>query len=135
MGLGLDEWIVYNVILPLLPVPLVYFGFWLLSIKRKVVEIIKDGQLCFFCTTLVAVAIRDLTNAYTTASIAWPLIGLIFILILSTFVYAVAVVGTAAGTIAEKDLSSPKRLAGASSLMVFTASVLVILIRWSWRLI
>jgi hypothetical protein len=48
-----------NVVLPLLPVPLAYFGAWLAGIRKRLLAILRDGPLCFYCTSLAAVCLND----------------------------------------------------------------------------
>jgi hypothetical protein len=86
------EWILYDVCLSLLPIPLVLLGTWLINTPRGLFAIIRDGQLCFYCTTLGAVAIRDVTKlARPGQPIAVWLAGILFCLILATFTYGIAV--------------------------------------------
>lgn len=43
------HWMIFNVILPLLSVPLVMFICKLNNISKNVFSIIKDGQICMLC--------------------------------------------------------------------------------------
>jgi hypothetical protein len=86
------EWLLYNTVFPLLPVPLVYIGSWMVGNSRKLLSIIRDGQLCFYCTTLSAVAIRDFVKVTgQSQSIAIPLAGILFCMIFSIFAYGIAI--------------------------------------------
>jgi hypothetical protein len=38
--------LVFNVVLPLLPVPLVMLGSWMIGKHKKLTSIVSDGQLC-----------------------------------------------------------------------------------------
>ena len=58
-GIQMVVWLFYNTVIPLLPVPLVLLGSWLIGANRNVLSLLRDGQLCFYCTALSAVAIRD----------------------------------------------------------------------------
>jgi hypothetical protein len=86
------EWLLYNTLFPLLPVPLVYVGSWMVANRRKWLSIIRDGQLCFYCTTLSAIAIRDFVKmAGQSQSIAIPLAGILFCMVFSIFAYGIAI--------------------------------------------
>jgi hypothetical protein len=94
------NWLIYNSVLPLLPVPLVYFGAWLIGTRRRILSIIRDGQLCFYCTSLSAASINDVfksgdTHANSTAGLA--IAAMIFCMILSTFTYGVAATHSGTG--------------------------------------
>ena len=87
------NWLIYNTVLPLMPVPLVYFGAWLIGTPKRVISIIRDGQLCFYCTSLAAVCVNDIVRSdkvHPNSTIGLAMAGLIFCLILSTFAYGVA---------------------------------------------
>jgi hypothetical protein len=87
------NWFIYNTVLPLLPVPLVYFGAWLIGTRKRVMGIIRDGQLCFYCTSLAAVCVNDIFKSgkqHESATIGLSVAGLILCLILSTFIYGIA---------------------------------------------
>lgn len=86
-------WLFYNTVIPLLPVPLVLLGSWLVGANRNILSLLRDGQLCFYCTALSAVAIRDvmLNSGQEGISIEIPLVGLLFCIIFSTFTYGIAV--------------------------------------------
>jgi hypothetical protein len=88
------NWLIYNSVLPLLPVPLVWLGAVLVGGYRTVLSIIRDGQLCFYCTSLSAVAINDIVKSgdiHQNSSAILSVAGLILCMILSTFTYGVAV--------------------------------------------
>jgi hypothetical protein len=53
------SWFFYNIVLPLAGIPLVMLGLWTIKSEKKFLTIIRDGQLCFFSTTLSAGAIHD----------------------------------------------------------------------------
>ncbi len=55
-------WLLYNTVIPLSPVLLVYTAFWLVGPKKKVRTIIRDAQLCFYCTSLAAVVINNVAS-------------------------------------------------------------------------
>jgi hypothetical protein len=55
------SWLLYEAVFPLSPVLLVWGGSSFLPKKKKgLFELIRDGQLFFFCTAMVAVLLRDL---------------------------------------------------------------------------
>lgn len=87
------NWLFYNSFLPLLPVPLVCLGLWIIGIEKKFVSIIRDGQLCFYCTTICAIALRDLIKVGRNqdTSVEFPVAFIITFMILTTFVYGIAV--------------------------------------------
>lgn len=86
------DWLFYNSFLPLLPVPLVCLGLWIIGIRRKFFSIIRDGQLCFYCTTTCAIALRDLIKAgKAQVSVEFPVAFIVTLMILTTFVYGIAV--------------------------------------------
>jgi hypothetical protein len=54
------EWLLYNTVIPLSPVPLVLIGGWLLGRAQHLFAVIRDGQLFFYCTGTIAILLRDL---------------------------------------------------------------------------
>ena len=56
------EWVLFNVTLPLLPVPLVWLIAWLTNKRRGLIAVLRDGQLCFYSTTLTAATIYDIAK-------------------------------------------------------------------------
>src|ERR1700737_736545 len=89
----MTNWLIYNTFLPLLPVPLVYFGTWLIGTRKRVMSIIRDGQLCFYCTSLAAVCVNDIfksSKVHANSTLGFAIAGLILCLILSAFTYGVA---------------------------------------------
>ena len=89
------NWVFYNALLPLLPVPFAWLATWLVGASRKLTAIIRDGQLCFYSTSLCAVALRDLLNLPDPSRTAWfdlYVAGVILCLVPSTFIYGVAMI-------------------------------------------
>jgi hypothetical protein len=124
------NWFIYNTVFPLSPVPLVYFGAWLVGTRKRVMAIIRDGQLCFYCTSLAAVCINDILKAgklpgNATVSIA----GLISCLIISTFTYGIA--ATTAATAQSPDSSGAPAVGelklGISSIATAIATTLLVM--------
>ena len=83
------EWLLYNVIISLLPVGLLLIFGWLIGKFQGLFTIIRDGQLCFYCTTTAASLIEDLSKKGALSGAV--LAGLILLIIFSTFVYGAAV--------------------------------------------
>ena len=52
--LELLQWLLYNSLIPLMPIPLVWFGAWLIGVDRDLLSILSNGQLCFYCTAISA---------------------------------------------------------------------------------
>jgi len=122
------NWLIYNSVLPLMPVPLVYAGFFVLGARKRVVDIIRDGQLCFYCTSLAAVCLNDIFKSgdiHANAAAGIYIAVLIFCMILSTFTYGVAATVTPAGALDEVKLGF---ISGAAAL---TTTLVVIYARSS----
>lgn len=106
------EWLAYNSLIPLLPIPLVILGCWAISVSIPWLLLICDGQLCFYCTTLAAATIADLVKtiqkggqgiteeqlAKASANEGIALLGLVICIILATYAYGIAVTTQAAAT-------------------------------------
>lgn len=118
------EWLFYNTFIPLLPVPLVMLGSWMKGANRHVFSVIRDGQLCFYCTALSAVAIKDIlaSSSAGLVLIRLPIGGMIFCMILSTFAYGIAVTS---------DDAEDNKLGIISLLASLTTTVLVVTTRKS----
>jgi hypothetical protein len=133
----MTEWLMYDVVLALLPVPLVFLGTWLIGTPRGLFAIIRDGQLCFYCTALGAVAIRDVTKVPRPGqSLAVSLGGIMFCLILSTFTYGVAVINATAPAPAVGIAQTDERRLGVTSVCVaITTTIIVAIVRKTMGLI
>jgi hypothetical protein len=90
--------LVFNVVLPLLPVPLVMLGSWMIGKHKKLTSIVSDGQLCFYCTGLAVATIYELLpvrfaeeKGVDLSVINILLLGMLVCIILSTFSYGIAV--------------------------------------------
>lgn len=124
------EWLFYNSVIPLLPVPLVVLGIWLKGLDLRILPILRDGQLCFYCTALSAVALRDILGANTQGiSIELSIGGIIFCIILSVYAYGIAV------TSENPDDKSSKRLAITSIMTAVTTTVIIANIRSTLNLL
>lgn len=124
-------WFFYNVLVPLAPVPLVYFGAWLLGAPKRLATIVRDGQVCFYCTTLSAACINDIVNFMDAAqkvgskphsTIGIAIAGAIFCIILSTFTYAVATIAADRASLDETKFAGTS-LATTVATIVIVASI------------
>jgi len=58
------EWLGYNFFIPLSPLVLVWAGGIIVPSKHKpMLSIIKNGQLFFYCTTILAILLKDIGSA------------------------------------------------------------------------
>ena len=85
------QWLFVNTVLPLLPVPFFYLTAW---IKRGASAIkwlppIRDGQICFYSTTIAILSIKDIFGTNPTGTL-W-FFGLVGCWLISTYVYSVSV--------------------------------------------
>ena len=126
----LFEWVAYNVLLSMLSIPLVILATWLGNNRKNLFDVIRDGQLCFYCTTTLATFLNDASskNALDRGILAACLV----LFILSTFVYGVATIytggaaiaaGPAAGA-AAAELQAKK--VGWTSLLCATATTILV---------
>jgi len=92
MPINIGLWVVWNTVLPLLPIPLFYIALWLLRGAINWVTPIRDGQICFYSTTISILTMKDILN--THASPVWAFVGLAACWILSLFVYCVSIFST-----------------------------------------
>jgi hypothetical protein len=83
------NWFFFNTVLSMLSVPLVMFAAWMTNKGKKLFTIIRDGQLCFYCTTTIATFLNDANNKGITSNF---IMLSIFIFLLSSFVYGIAAV-------------------------------------------
>jgi hypothetical protein len=94
------EWLLFNVALPLLPIPLIRFVSWLINKDHGFVAILRDGQLCFYSTTLTATTIYEIVNRdiargssqHSPAPLVLAVGGCILVFAVPAIVYGVAVV-------------------------------------------
>lgn len=119
-GVNLNDqfltWLLYEVVLPLLPVLLIYTGTWMFG-QARLFAVIRDGQLCFYCTTIVAVLLRDLVKKNT--AIASLVAVLVILMIFTTFIYGAAV-------LVERKPGDEKKM-GWTSILTCIATVLLVL--------
>jgi hypothetical protein len=63
------EWSFYSIVLPLMAVPLTYFGYWVANRRMQFFRLIRDGQLCFYSTTMLAVNLSDLLKVKSSTDV------------------------------------------------------------------
>src|ERR1700677_4274030 len=125
-------WLLVNTLLPLLAVPLTRFAFLLFSPNRGWIDIVRDGQLCFYSTTLCAVAIEEVYKAgQPTTSLLTVEVSLIMLVVITAFIYGVTVVGD---TMHPPPPGLPKAIGITSSLLTILTVVLIAIVRvhWNW---
>lgn len=115
----LINWLFFNTLLPLSPIFFVWVCFWLFGKRKDIFEIIKDGQVCFYCVATSSIAIGDLKKASFNTDMF--LIGFIAICLLSTLFYVIAISESAA---TEKKLQQNRF--GKVSVAMVVATVLVV---------
>jgi hypothetical protein len=88
-------WLVVNTAIPLLPIPLFYMFLWIfhgaIGAIRWVTPI-RDGQICFYSTTVAVLAVRDIYD--THVSLVWAFFGLVGCWIVSLMIYGFSVFTT-----------------------------------------
>ncbi|MDJ0902574.1 MAG: hypothetical protein QNJ55_27600 [Xenococcus sp. MO_188.B8] len=122
--LELLQWLLYNSLIPLMPIPLVWFGAWLIGVDRDLLSILSNGQICFYCTAISATAIRDIvTKAPESSQFMGVFVGgIIFCMILSTFAYGVA---ATVNHIDDNDSDKGHSLAWTSIFAAISTTILV----------
>ncbi len=117
------EWIIYNTLIPLLPIPLVQFASKLLDKYKNTFSIINDGQLFFYCTTIISTLLKDI---HTVESLGDASGFLYLLLIVCVFLFGVT-------TTAERQTKEKmKNWYGWSSIaMTVTVTFVVLAIRYS----
>lgn len=84
-------WLFFNAFIPLLPVAIVIIINWFQKLEaKKIFEIIKDGQIFFYCTAITSVAMGDLGRVPKSFEILPWIMGMLVILALSWVAFAVA---------------------------------------------
>jgi hypothetical protein len=127
----MGEWAFYNVVLSLLPVPLIWLALWLINANRSLFLIIRDGQLCFYCTTLSATTLHELLLMRAQQPVGFPVAGLLFLMILSTFAYGVAVVSDNLSA----NIIEEWKLGIISVSTALTTTILVVITRWQFGML
>ncbi len=116
----MEEWILSSVIFPLTPIPLVRIGLWVTKAAEGYIEIVRDGQLCFYSTSLGMVAVYDLWEKEIPFK-EYVIPILLLSIMLSTFMYGVAITHRS---------NDGFRLALISALTAVTITILVGATRW-----
>lgn len=116
------EWLLYNTAIPISPIGAVMLIKWLTpNSSPSLFAIIRDGQLCFYCTATIACLIRDIVK-FQNGSGALVLGFLILLMIGSSIVYGVAVSN-------ERHRSLDVKLGLVSILAAITTTALVCYVR------
>jgi hypothetical protein len=122
------EWSFYSIVLPLMAVPLTYFGYWVANRRTQIFRLIRDGQLCFYSTTILAVNPNDLFKIKGPAAIGIYAAYHIFMLVITTFIYGASVTSS-------HQFVTARRFAIASLISTFLSVLLVIITRIRWGVI
>lgn len=116
-------WYIANIGFPLLAIPLVWGGTWIKFGLPKVAwgAGTADGQICYFSIALSAVTLYDVSRSQhnNTPAYIGGILGCVFCLFLSTFIFGIAVVE------ARADAAAKKRMVGSS---IFTTVVTLIVV-------
>lgn len=122
------SWLVVNSILPLAPIGFFYLGFLIIKGSIDWVPPIRDGQICFYSTTIAIIAIKDIV-AVKADGFGW-LVGLVVCWLISFFVYGVSVYSIIYPSPAPKDRTAiDKRVALASIACGILTTVTVVGLR------
>ncbi len=106
MDIKIIVWILINCLLPLLPPGLTLVGIWLINQSSKrlswqdhLIQILGDGQLFFYCTSLSSATISDLLSNLSTLKgdiyqqcVLSIVILVLLILIITTFYGSVIII-------------------------------------------
>jgi hypothetical protein len=92
MTLEILQWLAINTAFPLLPIILFYLAIWVTKGRITLVTPIRDGQICFYATTIAIIALKDIVAAKPAG--LWWLIGLAGCWLVSLFVYSFSVYST-----------------------------------------
>ncbi len=127
----MGEWVFYNVGLPLIGVPLIWIVLWLIDNPKRFRTIVRDGQLCFFSTTLCASAVHDFIVANRPYSNVVIAVLLVFIIVFDAF-YAVALLSDRVSNLSAATFE--KRMGLTSLLAVVICVTVVVVARAYWNL-
>jgi len=121
-------WLIINSLLPLAPIGFFYLGFLLIKGSINWVPPIRDGQICFYSTTIAIITIKDIV-AVQAGGFGW-LFGLVFCWFVSFFVYGISVYSTIYPSTTDVDkMAVDKRVALASIACGIFTTVTVIGLR------
>ena len=82
------QWLIVNTVLPLLPIAFFYLLLLLVPGSNAWVQPIRDGQICFYSTTIAIITIKDIL-ALKPDGTMW-FFGLVACWLLSFFVYSIS---------------------------------------------
>ena len=87
----LGPWLLYSAVIPLAPLALVLVGGYLLPNKKQpFFDIIRDGQVFFFCTATIAFLVRDLAKTQVSgAGLTFGFLGLLLLVFSVLFGFVV----------------------------------------------
>jgi hypothetical protein len=132
----LEIWTFYNVLLPgVLPIGLVWSGLHLVQRPRAILDIIGDGQLCFFAIATVAVTINDIghmatekkATPFATRYLQWAEPSSYPVVICTVFVFGLIVYENSGNAATDR-----RRLTWTSALL--TAFALCVVYFWRYNL-
>lgn len=86
------RWLIFECLVPLTPVPIFYGLMALFGVGVRTLVPVRDGQICFFCTTTAVVAMRDLKPHAGDGE--WWLYGPLIVLFISLVIYCAAIFTT-----------------------------------------
>jgi hypothetical protein len=86
------QWLIVNTVLPLLPIAFFYLLLLLVPGSTAWVQPIRDGQICFYSTTIAIIAIKDIL-VLKPDGIMW-FFSLVACWLLSFFVYCISMYTT-----------------------------------------
>jgi len=116
------QWLMFNVVFPLLPIGLVLLVVWITSTNLTFFFIIRDGQLCIYSTTLSALALWNIFKSSNISDSITSVGGIFFCFLLSSFVYGV----TAYSRIKEVNDPQEETKLGIISLLAAAVTTLVV---------
>ncbi len=108
-------WSFYNVAVPAVaPVVLVWTGLWLQRKPKALLEIVGDGQLCFFAIALLAVTVNDIHHMSdqkrsAAGDLEWAYLSCVLCIGIIIYVFGLIVAENAANTQADKGRSQSTR--------------------------
>jgi hypothetical protein len=133
-GMEVLTWLIINSILPLAPIGFFYFGLFLGKGSIQWIPPIRDGQICFYSTTIAIIAIKDIVAA-KPSGLGW-LLGLAGCWLLSFFVYSFSVYSTIYPTQEVADRAGiDKRVALASIFCGIVTTATVIGLRLEYEIL
>jgi hypothetical protein len=119
------QWLIVNTVLPLLPIPLFYLAVWLSRKPISWIPPIRDGQICFYSTTMAIITIKDILSTNPTG-LMW-FFGLAGCWVVSLFIYGFSVYSTLypSTTVADKKAVDSRVAAASIFCGVLTTAIVV----------